>query len=194
MCNEYQKRYSHLLISESFSAIHVPITWASAQRNAPWDEPVKPTNLATIVRPLDPANPRAGLQGIDLRWWLVPSFHKGATKDWKSMATNARIETVDTAPTFRGAYKARRCLVPVSSFIEYSEPPGWKKGQPKQRNEIYWAEGEVRYFAGLWEKAWPSDFPEGLESFTFVTAEPSSDVAHIHDRQPPVLTAEQGME
>lgn len=65
------------------------------------------------------------------------------------MATNARIETVDTSPTFRGAYKNRRCLSPVSSFIEYSEPEGWKKGQPKQRNEIFWAEAEIRYFAGL---------------------------------------------
>lgn len=194
MCNEFQLRYARSLIADRFAEIKVPIRWADAEPNRPLDDPYKPTNRATILRPLDPADPAAGLEGVALRWWLVPFFHKGAVKDWRSMCTNATLERVDSAPTFREAYRKRRCLVPLSSFIEYSEPPGWKKGRPKQRNEIGWADGGVRFFAGLWERATPSDMPEGLESFAFVTGPCCPDVEPIHDRTPAVLTAEQGME
>lgn len=110
------------------------------------------------------------------------------------MCTNARLETVDTAPTFRDPYRQRRCLVPLTSFIEYSEPAGWKKGQPKTRNEIEWPGGDVRYFAGLWDRSNPTDMPEGLESFAFITGPATPDIEPIHDRTPVVLTLEQGME
>lgn len=194
MCNEYQKRIALGTLTERFSQIKIPIRWTGGESNRPLDEPIKPTDLATIIRPVDPDNPTAGVEGVDIRWWMIPFFHRGAVKDWKSMCTNARLETVDTAPTFRDAYKRRRCLVPLTSFIEYSEPPGWKKGQPKQRNEIEWAGGDVRYFAGVWERSNPSDMPEGLESFAFITGSAPVDIEPIHDRTPPVLTLEQGME
>ena len=194
MCNEYQLRVKRGDLTDQFRQLKIPIRWADAEPNRPLDEPIKPTNRATILRPEDPANPAGGLEGLDIRWWMVPFFHRGAVKDWKSMCTNARWETVDTAPTFRNAYKARRCLVPLTSFIEYSEPEGWKKGRPKQRNEISWESGEPRFFAGLWERSTPADMPEGLESFAFITAPACEDVRPIHDRTPTVLTADQGMQ
>jgi putative SOS response-associated peptidase YedK len=192
MCNEYRQRFTRQQITDQFSQLKIPMRWADAEANRPREEPIKPTDRATILRPVDPARPAAGLEGLDIRWWLVPAFHKGAVKDWRSMCTNARFETVDTAPTFRGAYKARRCLVPVSSFIEYSEPEGWRKGKPKMRHEISWGD-ELRYFAGLWERATPADLPEGVESFTFVTGPACPDVQPIHDRTPAVLTIDQGL-
>lgn len=193
MCNEFRFTDTRAAIDAAFHQIQVPIRWADAPANRRPDEPIRPTDRATIMRPVDPANPAGGLEGLDIRWWLVPAFHRGPVKDWRSMCTNARFETVDTAPTFKGAYAARRCLVPLTSFIEYSEPPGWKKGQPKMRHEIAWAGGGIRYFAGLWERSQPADMPEGLESFTFITAPACEDVAPIHDRTPTVLTREQGL-
>ncbi|RAK52754.1 SOS response-associated peptidase family protein [Phenylobacterium deserti] len=166
MCNEYRFSQARDAISAQWAQLQIPVVWLDAAANRPPGEPIKPTDRATILRPADPASPRAGLAGLDLRWWMVPYFHKGSVKDWRSMCTNARFETVDTAPTFRGPYKARRCIVPLTSFIEYSKPPGWKKGQPKTRHEISWAGGDIRYFAGLWDRATPADMPEGLESFT----------------------------
>jgi putative SOS response-associated peptidase YedK len=55
----------------------------------------------------------------------------GALKvtDWKAMCTNARLETVDTTAAYRDAYKRRRALIPITSFIEYDKPPGWAKGR-----------------------------------------------------------------
>ena len=194
MCNEFQQRYTRHLIADRFAQIKVPLRWADAEANRPLDDPARPTDRVTIIRALDPTQATAGVEGLDLRWWMVPAFHRGPVKDWRSMCTNARIETVDTAPTFREAYRNRRCLVPLTSYIEYSEPPGWKKGQPKQRNEVEWAGGEVRYFAGLWERATPADYPQGLETMAFITAPAGPDTAPIHERAPPVLTLEQGLE
>ncbi|WP_374471736.1 SOS response-associated peptidase [Phenylobacterium sp.] len=194
MCNEYRFNGKLAEIAAEFSQLHIPLRFEGAASNRPPGEPLKPTNRATIIRPDDPENPRAGLYAADVRWWLVPFFHRKAVKDWRAMCTNARFETVDTAPTFRESYRKRRCLVPLTSFIEYSEPPGWKKGQPKTRHEITWRSGGVRYFAGIWERSNPEDFPEGLESFAFVTGPACADVEPIHDRTPSILTLEQGLE
>ena len=193
MCNEYLKRAAATDLAELFSEYGVPLRIDEGASNRSLDEPIRPTERATILRPIDPAQPQNGLEMLDLRWWLVPAFHKGPVKDWRAMSTNARIETADTSPAFKDAYRRRRCLVPLTSFIEYSEPAGWKKGQPKQRNEISWAGEDVRFFAGLWERSAPSDFPQGLESFAFITGPAPADMAAIHDRGPPVLTLDEGM-
>ncbi|MDP1640663.1 MAG: SOS response-associated peptidase family protein [Phenylobacterium sp.] len=193
MCNEYQKRIARGPLTERFSEINIPIRWADAEPNRDLDEPIRPTDRATILRAADPGDPTAGLEGLEMRWWLTPAFHRGPLNAWRSMCTNARIETVDTAPTFREAYRRRRCLVPLTSFIEYSEPPGWKKGRPKTRHEISWADEDVRVFAGLWERSTPEDHPGGLESFAFVTAPAPADIAPFHDRAPPTLSLAQGL-
>ena len=198
MCNEYQQRVKRGLYDDAFSQINVPLTWTDPEPNRPPDRPLKPTNRAPMIRALDPANPAAGLEGVERRWWMVPFFHKGPVSGWKAMCTNARLETVDTTAAFRDAYKRRRALIPVSSFIEYDEPPGWKKGQPKRRWEVTWDAADpldgVRFFAGLWDRANPADHEGHLESFAFVTGPPGADVGAVHDRQPALLTLEQGME
>jgi putative SOS response-associated peptidase YedK len=194
VCNEFRFSDTRGNIEAAFSQHRIPVRFTDAPTNRPPGEPLRPTDRATILRPDNPLNPVAGLHGAEVRWWMVPYFHRGAVKDWRSMCTNARLETVDTAPTFREAYQKRRCLVPLTSFIEYDELPGWTKGQPKRRNEITWDGGDIRYFAGLWERANPSDMPEGLESFAFITGPAPADIEPIHDRTPPVLTLEQGME
>ena len=51
-----------------------------------------------------------------LRWGLVPHWAKDPRTGYKMI--NARAETVTTAPSFRAAWKARRCLVPSSGFYE----------------------------------------------------------------------------
>jgi putative SOS response-associated peptidase YedK len=49
----------------------------------------------------------------EARWWLVPFWAKEMPK---AAMFNARIETVDTAPAFREAFKSKRCLIPASAF------------------------------------------------------------------------------
>jgi putative SOS response-associated peptidase YedK len=54
-----------------------------------------------------------------LRWGLIPYWAKDPKIAYKTI--NTRVETVDTAPSFREAFKKRRCLIPVDGFFK------WKK-------------------------------------------------------------------
>ena len=53
------------------------------------------------------------------RWGLIPSW----AKDIKigSRMINARSETVAEKPSFRAAFKRRRCLIPADGFYEWQK-------------------------------------------------------------------------
>lgn len=164
---------------------------------APGD-PIRPTNLAAMIRVKNPADPHAGCERVTCRWWMVPYFHHGPVTDWRAMSTIAPIETIDTSPPYRQAYAHRRALVPVTSFVGLDEPPGWKKGQPKRRWEVTWTSKDKgdqdRYFAAIWDRATPSDMAEPLDSFAIITGPSGADLAAIGKHQPVVLSLEQGLD
>ncbi|NDI08534.1 MAG: SOS response-associated peptidase, partial [Actinobacteria bacterium] len=45
------------------------------------------------------------------RWGLIPSWAKDASR--QSNAINARVESIAEKPTFKSAFKSRRCLIPA---------------------------------------------------------------------------------
>jgi len=51
-----------------------------------------------------------------LHWGLVPFWAKDVSVG--SRMINARAETVESKPSFRNAFKKRRCLIPASEFYE----------------------------------------------------------------------------
>lgn len=193
MCNEYQLRVRRADYDGAFRAVGADVLWLDAEPNRPPGRAFRPTDRAPILR----RAAGGGLEGLEARWWLVPSFHRGPVSDWKAMCTNARIETVATAPSFRESVRSGRCLVPVTSVFEYDAPPEWRKGQPKRRWEVSWppdaASGPVRFMAGLCARSRPADLPEGLESFAVITRPAGADMARIHDRQPVILSLGQGL-
>ena len=121
------------------------------------------------------------------RWGLVPMWAKDIKIGYK--AINARIETAATKPLFRGAWKARRCLIPASGFYEWRavEVPG--KAKPaKQPFYIARKDGLPLTFAGLWEK-----WKDGMLSCTILTTEASDGIRDLHSRMP-VMLAQAGFE
>jgi putative SOS response-associated peptidase YedK len=58
----------------------------------------------------------------------------------------ARLETVDTTPSFRQVLKKRSCLTPVDEFHEWKQVPG---GNIPSSIEV--ADNALFVFAGLWE-------------------------------------------
>ena len=49
------------------------------------------------------------------RWGLIPSWAKDASR--QSNAINARVESIAEKPTFKSAFKSRRCLIPATSLV-----------------------------------------------------------------------------
>ena len=63
-----------------------------------------------------------------LRWGLIPYWCKDPNGGRKPI--NAKCETVRNLPTFRDAYRQRRCIVPVDGFFEWKAIKGQKAKQP----------------------------------------------------------------
>ncbi len=125
-------------------------------------------------------------------WGLIPSW----AKDMKFGARmiNARSETVAEKPSFRAAFKRRRCLIPADGFYEWQ-----KLASGKQPMFIRPAEGEKRpvpakarepfAFAGLWE-VWRDPEGSALQSCTILTTRPNELMAPIHNRMPVIVAPE----
>lgn len=122
MCNLKRLNVPPSLFDSKARQFGLPIVWPDGQiRNVEPREMVRPTNTVPVLRPVDPANPAAGLEMFDARWWMVPFFHKGPdVKAWKAMCTNARSEEIAGKPTFREPYKKRRGVAIVDGFYEWT--------------------------------------------------------------------------
>lgn len=136
---------------------------------------IAPTQKAPILAHAD-----GGYTIKATRWGLIPSW----VKDEKigSKLINARVETVAEKPSFRAAFKKRRCLVPASGYFEWKGEAGHK-----QPYFIRDPAGDLLMFAGLWEGWKPTEDAEWLHTFTIITGEPGKVSGDIHDRQPVTL-------
>ena len=98
---------------------------------------------------------------------------------------NARSETVAEKPSFRAAYRHRRCLVLADGFYE------WKReGDVKIPYFISLASGEPFAFAGLWESWTGKETVEVIQSATLITAAANEYLSQVHHRMPVVLQPE----
>ena len=121
----------------------------------------------------------------DLKWGLVPSWAKDPAIGNRMI--NARAETLAEKPSFRDAFKKRRCIVPASGFYEWD-----KKGKgagAKQPFYFYLKEREVFGFAGLYEEWLDRETGEVLETCTIITTEANEVLEPVHDRMPVILKA-----
>ncbi|WP_319405699.1 SOS response-associated peptidase [uncultured Desulfosarcina sp.] len=116
-----------------------------------------------------------------LNWGLVPFWAKDTTIG--SRMINARSETVATKPSFRNAFRKRRCLILADGFYEWAGEPGHKKPM-----FITLPNGEPFAFAGLWE-IWDNKGKEKTpyRSATILTREASESMVAIHHRMPVIL-------
>ncbi len=116
-----------------------------------------------------------------LHWGLVPHWAKDISTGYKMI--NARVETVSSKPSFRDAFKKRRCLIPADGFYEWKGPKG-----DKQPFFITLPDKKPFAFAGLWETWWNKDNEgEPYRSCTIITRDASEGLKDIHGRMPAVL-------
>jgi putative SOS response-associated peptidase YedK len=128
-------------------------------------------------------NYKTGDVSLDaLRWGLIPywcSDPKGGRKP-----INAKGETVRDLPTFREAYRKRRCIVPVDGFFEWKAIKGQKAKQPYA---IAMKDGAPFGIAGIWENWKDPSSGEWIRTFAVITTNANALVADIHDRMPVIL-------
>ena len=112
-------------------------------------------------------------------WGISPRIYKESTKP--SLLINARLETIAEKPSFREAYRFRRCLVPADGFYE------WEKAGSKKRPWFFTAQsGQTFAFAGIWEKRKEKDESTRC-TFAVITTEATGPVSGIHNRMPIIL-------
>lgn len=115
------------------------------------------------------------------KWGLIPSWSKDPAIGDRMI--NARAESLAEKPSFRNAYRRRRCLILADGFFEWKQNPDLKTKQPmyiRLKDERPFA------FAGLWE-IWKSPDGKEVRSCTIITTQPNSLMESIHNRMPVIL-------
>lgn len=166
MCGRYTLRADAVTLQRAFNLPEPPADHTPRYN-------IAPTQRVPIVR----ANGTRTLAYV--QWGLVPSWAKD--RSGAHQLINARAETLREKPSFREAFKLRRCLVPCDGFYE------WEKTTPaKTPHYIHFADNRVFALAGLWE-TWRDPQGELLESCTIITTEPNALIQPLHHRMAVIL-------
>ncbi len=117
---------------------------------------------------------------VMLHWGLIPHWADDPKIGYKMI--NARGETVYKLPSFRVAFRKRRCIIPAGGFFEWLQ-----KGREKQPFYIFRQNGAPLALAGLWERWCSEEEGRDVESCTIITTSANSLVGRLHNRMPVIL-------
>ncbi len=159
------------------SAVELAREFALTSVRAGLDRPrynLAPTQLMPVVI-------NDGQRVLDAyRWGLIPSWAKEAAIGNKLI--NARCETVSEKPSFRSAFKRRRCLVLVDGWYEWKQTT-----KPKTPFFFHRKDRKPLALAGLWEEWTAPDTGEVVRTCALITTGPNALMEPIHDRMPVIL-------
>ena len=139
-----------------------------------WHRGISPgQQIAAVIRKDDQNNL------VNFRWGLIPSWAKDPSIGSKMF--NARAETIAEKPSFKNAFKKRRCLIVTDGFYEWQ-----KLGKVKKPFYFHLKSGKPFGFAGLYE-SWASPDQQQITTCTIITTEPNELIKPIHDRMPVIV-------
>jgi putative SOS response-associated peptidase YedK len=130
-----------------------------------------PTDSVPIV--IDAPSHNLERKVMRARWGFRPSWNVPSTK----VLINVRSETAAQRPTFKRAFEARRCLMPVTAFYEWDGPRRFAFRRPDRR---------LFAFAGIYEQDLDGTGHELMCSL--MTSAAISPVSLVNDRMPVVLS------
>lgn len=188
MCGRYALVKSAGELIEEFE-----ITTNRIPAALPADWNIAPTREIYVIRNLGSNGSNGsninenGRELATLSWGMIAPWSKDRSEAIRSQsqAINARSESVHEKPTFRSAFKSRRCLIPVSGYYEWATELG--KYESKQpffiQSEL---EGKSLAFAGIYDR-WIDPSGEIFESASIITRPAVDFLATIHNRMPTFL-------
>ena len=141
---------------------------------------IAPTQYVAAIRKSEVEGEEREL--VTLRWGLVPFWAKDPSIGNRMI--NARAETVAEKPSYRHAFKHRRCLVLADGFYEWRKEAGGKTPY-----FISLASGEPFALAGLWENWTDKASGESLQTTALITTGANAFMAPLHHRMPVILEA-----
>ena len=169
MCGRFVRHSSMDLIEKTFKVDAADMDFAANYNVAPTQQVLAITG-----------DPHKDL--VQFYWGLVPFWAKD--KAIGARMINARSETVAEKPSFRNAFKKRRCLIIADGYFEWKGP----KGQ-KQPYYLTLDDRKPFGFAGLWE-TWKDPEAGAYRSCTIITTSASESIRDIHNRMPVILNPE----
>lgn len=165
MCGRYTVYSSPDDLAKYFSAVQYSFTKSYN---------IAPTSIIPVLIALD--NERLI---VPMRWGLIPSWHKEGQK--LTMLNNAKIETVDTKPSFRTPFKRNRCLILANGFYEWDSTT-----KPKQPYYFHRQDNKPIALAGIWDR-WVSG-DKSVDSCWIITEPANNLVSQVHDRMPAIIS------
>jgi putative SOS response-associated peptidase YedK len=177
MCGRYIIRVQENAMKDWH--VHAPPEWMKTSYN------VAPTHEVPVVRVA-----HGERQGSLMRWGLIPFFARGEPPKYATI--NARVETVETAPSYKGAWsRGQRCIQVTSGFYEWHVRADGRKVP----YFIHLADQDAFGFASLWDRSRRAD-GTWVESCALITL-PANPLMHdIHNggnnphRMPAILRKE----
>lgn len=136
---------------------------------------IAPTQAVAVI-------PNDGRNRLDFYiWGLIPSWSKDPQIGNRMI--NARSETLAEKPSFKTAFRRKRCMILADGFYEWQSQEGSKAKIPMY---IKLQTGAPFAFAGLWD-IWYSPDGSEIRSCTIITTEPNTLLRKIHNRMPVIL-------
>jgi putative SOS response-associated peptidase YedK len=174
MCGRFTQNYT-------WAELHALMNLLGDARNLRPRYNIAPTTDVDVIR----RNHDGERELSSMRWGLVPFFWKKPLKELPA-TFNARAETVAEKPSFRDAFKRRRCIIPASGFFEWTGP------KTDRRPHLFTAAdgSPILAFAGLWDRWTDPATGEELLSCTIIVSGASAWMTPYHDRMPILLAAE----
>ena len=147
----------------------------SNRMNFPARYNIAPTQPVSIIR----ATPQTEMALVS--WGLVAPWLKPEQVHDKSAKPqiNARAETITEKPSFKNAFRRRRCLLPADAIYEWDR----KIGQPYRINR---ADGQPFFMAGIWE-IWNGADGSEIETCAIITRAANDRLSAIHHRMPAII-------
>jgi len=171
MCGRFTLRTTPKILAEAFSLPEAPDLFPRFN--------IAPGQTVAVVRQKPQAE---GWELALLRWGLIPAWADDPSIG--DRLANARSETAATKPSFRRAFRSRRCLVVADGFYE------WQRTNGRKQPYFVGLKNDRPFgLAGLWER-WEKG-GEPVESCTILTTDANELMEQIHERMPVIIPPDQ---